>query len=107
MNPALAPPFVGAHSVVRAHAAFALPAFHEALERHGVRYAIRLPANDVLERAIEDLLVRPRGPSYAPLVRYQSFEYQAISWSRPPRVIAKVDHHLGELFPESASPSPP
>jgi hypothetical protein len=28
-----------------------------------VSYAIRLPANDVLERAIEDLLTRPRGPT--------------------------------------------
>src|SRR5207244_12615780 len=36
--------------VVRADAAFALPALYEALERRGVRYAIRLPANDVLER---------------------------------------------------------
>ena len=38
-------------------------------------YAIRLPANQVLERAIEDLLTRPRGrPSHAPLVRYRSFQ---------------------------------
>jgi hypothetical protein len=65
-----------------------------------VRYAIRLPANDVLERRIEDLLTRPRGrPSHAPLVRYRSFEYQAASWDRPRRVIAKIEHHLGELFP--------
>ena len=86
--------------VVRADAAFALPALYEALERRGVRYAIRLPANDVLERRIEGLLTRPRGrPSHAPLVRYRSFEYQAASWSRPRRVIAKVEHHLGELFP--------
>jgi hypothetical protein len=49
--------------VVRADAAFALPALYEALERRGVRYSIRLPANDVLERAIEDLLVRPRRPA--------------------------------------------
>ncbi len=63
-------------------------------------YAIRLPANDVLERAIEDLLVRPRGrPSHAPLVRYRSVQYQAASWDRPRRVIAKVEHHLGDLFP--------
>jgi len=56
--------------VVRADAAFALRAIYEALERRGVRYAIGLPANDVLERAIEDPLVRPRGrPSHAPLVR--------------------------------------
>ena len=86
--------------VVRADAAFAPPALYETLERRGVRYAIRLPANDVLERAIEDLLVRPRGrPSHAPLVRYRSFSYQAASWERPRRVIAKVEHHLGELFP--------
>ncbi len=86
--------------VVRADAAFALPAIYEALEQRGVAYAIRLPANQVLERAIEDLLTRPRGrPSHAPLVRYRSFEYQAASWSRPRRVIAKVEHHLGELFP--------
>ena len=70
--------------VVRADAAFALPALYEALERRGVRYAIRLPANDVLERQIEDLLTRPRGrPSHAPLVRYRSFQYQAASWDRP------------------------
>jgi hypothetical protein len=86
--------------VVRADAAFAIPALYEALERRGAAYAIRLPANDVLERAIEDLLIRPRGrPSYAPLVRYRSFQYQAASWARPRRVIAKVEHHLGELFP--------
>ncbi len=86
--------------VVRAAAAFAIPALYEALERRGGAYASRLPANDVLERAIEDLLVRPRGrPSRAPLVRYRSIQYQAASWDRPRRVIAKVEHHLGELFP--------
>jgi hypothetical protein len=79
---------------------FALPVLYEALGRRGVRYAIRLPANGVLERRIEDLLTRPRGrPSHAPLVRYRSFEYQAGSWDRPRRLIAKIEHHLGELFP--------
>src|SRR5206468_1478709 len=83
-----------------ADAAFALPAVYEVLEQRSVAYAIRLPANDVLERAIEDLLTRPRGrPSSAPLVRYRSFHYQAASWDRPRRVIAKIEHHLGELFP--------
>ena len=86
--------------VVRADAAFARPEIYEALEGRGVGYAIRLPTNDVLERQIEDLLTRPRGrPSHAPLVRYRSFQYQAASWDRPRRVIAKVEHHLGELFP--------
>ena len=86
--------------VVRADAAFARPEIYEALEHRGVRYEIRLPANDVLEREIEDLLTRPRGrPSHAPLVRYRSFQYQAASWDRPRRVIAKIEHHFGELFP--------
>lgn len=49
--------------VLQADAAFAIPALYEALERRGGAYAIRLPANDVLERAIEDLLVRPRARS--------------------------------------------
>jgi hypothetical protein len=90
----------GQSVVIRADAAFALPVLYEALERRGVRYAIRLPANQVLERRIEDLLTRPRGrPRHAPLVRYRSFEYQAASWDRPRRVIAKIEHHLGELFP--------
>jgi hypothetical protein len=34
-----------------------------------------------------------------PLVRYRSFEYQAASWDRSRRAIAKIEHHLGELFP--------
>src|SRR5262245_52992866 len=80
-----------------------MPAFYEALERRQVRYAVRLRANDMLERQIEDPLTRPRGrPSYAPRVRYRSFQYQAASWDRPRRVIAKVEDHLGELFPRIA-----
>ena len=34
----------------------ALPALYEALEQRGVAYAIRLPANQVLERAIDALV---------------------------------------------------
>ena len=49
-----------------------------ALEERGVKYAIRLPANDCLERDIADLQTRPVGrPSHKPVVRYKSFLYQA------------------------------
>ena len=34
-----------------------------------------------------------------PLVRYKSFSYQAGSWTTPRRIVAKVEHHAGELFP--------
>ena len=63
-------------------------------------YAIRMPANKNLELEIEDILFRPSGrPSRKPLVRYKSFRYQAESWATPRRIVAKVEHHQGELFP--------
>ena len=46
------------------------------------------------------LLFRSPGrPSHQPLVRYKSFRYQAKSWATPRRIAAKVEHHVGELFP--------
>jgi hypothetical protein len=84
----------------RADAAFANPDVYEYLEAEGYDYAIRLPSNDVLQRTIEPLLTRPVGrPSNAPVVWYADFQYQADSWSRPRRVVAKVEWHKGELFP--------
>jgi len=84
----------------RADAAFAKPEIYEALEERGVSYVIRIPANKNLELEIEDILFRPPGrPSLKPLVRFKSFHYQAQSWSKPRRIVAKVEHHAGELFP--------
>jgi len=86
--------------VFRADAAFANPEVYEALEERGVKYAIRIPANDSLERDIAELLPRPVGrPSQKPLVEYKGFLYQAASWKTARRVVAKVEHHPGELFP--------
>ena len=86
--------------VFRADAAFAKPEIYEALEERGVKYAIRIPANDSLERDIAELLTRPVGrPSHKPVVWYRSFLYQAASWKTARRVVAKVEFHLGELFP--------
>jgi hypothetical protein len=84
----------------RADAAFANPEVYEFLEAEGYGYAIRLPANDVLQREIVPLLTRPVGrPSNAPVVWYADFLYQAQSWNRARRVVAKVEWHKGELFP--------
>jgi hypothetical protein len=90
----------GKRIAFRADAAFAKPEIYDALETRGVQYAIRIPANESLEREIARLLFRPPGrPSRKPLVRYKSFSYQAGSWTQPRRVVAKVEHHAGELFP--------
>src|SRR6202011_4489211 len=64
----------GKEVVVRADAAFAKPEIYEALEERDVKYAIRLPANDNLQRNIRELLTRPvRRPGQKPVVRYKSF----------------------------------
>jgi hypothetical protein len=90
----------GKEVVIRADAAFAKPEIYEALEERDVKYAIRIPANDSLERHIAELLTRPVGrPSHKPVVWYKSFLYQAASWKTARRVVAKVEFHLGELFP--------
>lgn len=84
----------------RADAVFAQPELYEYLEAEGFEYAIRLPANDALLRDIEWMLTRPVGrPSNTPVVWYAGFFYQAKSWSKTRRVVAKVEWHSGELFP--------
>jgi hypothetical protein len=83
-------------------AAFAKPEIYEALEQRGVKYAIRIPANDSLERDIAELLTRPLGrPSHKPGVWYKGFLYflyQAASWKTARRVVAKVEARFGGLF---------
>ena len=84
----------------RADAAFAKPELYEYLELKSIGYAIRLPANDVLQREIAHLLLRPtESPSQKPIVSYHDFAYRAQSWNVPRRVVAKVEWHHGELFP--------
>jgi DDE family transposase len=84
----------------RADAAFAKPEVYEFLEGENIRYAIRLPANQVLQRRIEHLLTRPVGrPPKKPIMTFASFRYQAKGWTRARRVVAKVEWHQGELYP--------
>ena len=90
----------GAQLVFRGDAAFAKPEVYEFLEPRDIGYAIRLPANEVLQEHIKHLLKRPVGrPPKKPIVWYHEFQYQAGSWNCPRRVVAKVEWHQGELFP--------
>ena len=85
---------------LRADAAFAIPELFDYLEANEFGYAIRLRANKVLERRIAHLLKRrPGRPSNQVERHYANFTYQAKSWSKPRRVVAKVEWHPGELFP--------
>jgi hypothetical protein len=84
----------------RADAGFANPEVYEYLEGEGIKYAIRLPANRVLQERIGYLLKRPVGrPSLDVRRSYANFTYQAGSWTKPRRVVAKVEWHPGELYP--------
>jgi hypothetical protein len=84
----------------RGDAAFAKPELYELLEAEGLGYAIRLPANRVLQERIGHLLTRPVGrPPKRPQVFHAGFSYQAQSWTKPRRVVAKVEWHQGELYP--------
>ena len=84
----------------RGDAAFAKPEIYEYLEGNGLLYAIRMPANELLHEQIRPLLTRPVGrPPEKPIICWSEFSYQAGSWDRPRRVVAKVEWHQGELFP--------
>ena len=108
----------------RGDAAFALPGIYEFLEAEGFKYAIRLPANKVLQDSIAHLLKREVGPSAGhrttcagitqtsatkvarrsctpPIRSWTSREKlpgcwdSAGSWTKPRRVVAKVEWHPG------------
>src|SRR5262249_33318101 len=85
---------------LRADAAFAMPGVYEYLEAEHIKYAIRRPATQVLQTRLPSLLKPPVGRPPNEVRRYYaSFSYQAASWSKPRRVIAKVEWHPGELYP--------
>ena len=66
----------------RADAGFANPEVYDFLEAERIKYAIRLPANRVLQERIGYLLNRP---SLDVRVSYANFTYQAGTWTKSPR----------------------
>jgi hypothetical protein len=85
----------------RADAAFANPETYEYCEEHRITYFIRLPGNAILMRLLEPYLNRPVGrpPKSGIQVKVVDLQYQAKSWHKPRRVVAKIEWHRGELFP--------
>ena len=62
----------------RADAAFGMPGVHACLEAKGVKYAIRIPINQVLQTRIAYLLTRPAGRPPNEFRRFcPNFSYQA------------------------------
>ena len=89
----------GTRLYFRGDGAFANREIYEFLEVEGMGYAIRLPDNRVLQDKIGYLLKRPVGrPPHEVRRYYSSFSYQAQSWKKPRRVVAKAEWHPGELY---------
>jgi hypothetical protein len=86
---------------LRADAAFANPETYEYCEEERITYFIRLPGNASLMRLLEPYLNRPVGrpPKSGIQVKVVDLQYQAKSWHKPRRVVAKIEWHRGELFP--------
>lgn len=85
---------------LRGDAAFATPELYELCEELSIDYAIRLKENEKLNKHIEQYTKRPVGrPGKKPIIKYISFQYRAGSWNKERRVVAKIEHHQGELFP--------
>ena len=54
----------------------------------------------MLQGSIAHLLKRPVGRPPNDVRRYHAgFSYQAATWDKPRRVVAKVEWHPGELYP--------
>jgi hypothetical protein len=88
------------HRYFRGDAAFAMPDVYEFLEVEGFKYTLRLPVNSVLQERIAWMLNRLVGRPPHEVRRYHaSFSYQAGSWNKPRRVVAKVEWHPDELYP--------
>jgi Transposase DDE domain group 1 len=86
---------------LRGDAAFANPETYEYCEEHRITYFIRLPGNAILMQLLEPHLNRPVGrqPKSGIQVKVVDLQYQAKSWHKPRRVVAKIEWHRGELFP--------
>jgi hypothetical protein len=81
-----------------------MPEVYDFLEAERIKYAIRLPANRVLQDRIGYLLKRPVGRPPNEVRRFHAnFTYQAASWTKPRRVIASSPTAFitsGDYLPE-------
>jgi len=86
---------------LRGDSAFADPDIYEYCEANRITYFIRLRENAVLAKLINPHLMRPVGrfPHSGIQLKYVDLDYQAGSWRKFRRVIAKIEWHFGELFP--------
>ncbi len=86
---------------LRGDSGFASPDLYKACEDNACDYTIRLKENAVLRKQAEDednaLYRATREDQVRYAVEYGEFMYQAGSWSRPRRVVFKIEKPYGQM----------
>ena len=89
------------HLFLRGDSGFAMPELYEICEEYGCGYAIRLKHNGVLQKLASEietsLIERCRDDILSYAEAYGEFEYQAGSWSKPRRVVCKIEKPSGQF----------
>ena len=87
---------------LRGDAAFASPDIYEYCEEKRVTYFVRLRANAKLYEEVSPHMARPAGrpPRSGRQVKVVDFHYQAKSWTRPRRVVCKLEWGPNQLIPD-------
>ena len=87
---------------IRGDAAFASPDTYEYCEKKRVTYFVRLRANAKLYEEVSPHMARPVGrpPRSGRQVKVVDFHYQAKSWSKPRRIVCKLEWGPNQLIPD-------
>ncbi len=81
---------------IRGDCGFATPDLYEYCESEGLQFTIGLPRNPRLEREVEPLVEKTQSDFQVQGIKqrqFTEFTYQADSWEKARRVIAKVEVH--------------
>lgn len=94
-----------AHILVRGDSGFATPDLYDLCDLHGIEFLVKLKANAKLHNLSQDLVKQFNEVHCKDFskhhVMYDDFSYQAASWSRPLRVVCRVERAVGELLPRA------
>jgi len=85
---------------IRCDAAFAIPELFELCEElKSVEYTIRIKSNSRLEELVADVVKTIKKDGQKVVTFYKTLSYQAASWDKARRIVAKIEQYPDELFP--------
>lgn len=97
--------YPNANILVRGDSGFATPEMYDLCDLFDVEFLIKLKANAKLHKSSEELIERfneAYGKDFSKQhIMYDDFSYQAQRWSRPLRVVCRVERAAGELLPRA------